>query len=499
VSNKRSAGVEAAQKLHPGTTLDEADWAMIEDSLLSFELMVIAVSAGGLAMIAITICFFTRDATFTQALSELMGGVGFYAVVPLLCVLPCIVGIAQIAISLCFGVAAAFENWADVSIQDVVRHLCRRYVDERVETVAEGLPLHCTARRAYLVLMFIFIVFQLIVAATLLGMINDFATEVNQGAVGSAQGTVKNLLDYSTAVFDACCASNGWTQMGYALMCAPGTSTTTNCTLPARYQLAAPQLCVCYTQTNQSHAAAVDYARSSGVCDVLANAFVSISDSDLIPGTTVSIRALIAPDVYSFPVVGNYSSVFGCGVGFIRGFQWAATKYSVEIAQPYIVAILAITLFQLASLVLGTYMVCVRPAPNVAMDAYGNIVRSPPPSAAASVASPPVLGLRGVIAHRRAFNAAQGTPNGAALMSPSIVGVPKMRTRGPRAPATGALSPLSLAPASAATLTSPERMALAAVPTAAAPSELLSPQLMALKAKPTTSSGHLPRNIDDIM
>jgi hypothetical protein len=48
----------------------------------------------------------------------------------------------------------------------------------------------------------------------------------------------------------------------------------------------------------------------------------------------------------------------GCGVGFLRGFQWSLVEYTTAQLRPYFLAMLLISLIQVGLLLVGVSVVC---------------------------------------------------------------------------------------------------------------------------------------------
>jgi len=267
---------------------------------------------------------------------------------------PCLVGIGQILLAICFSFLAALESWEHVSIQDVIRH----HLPAKMEKVARRVPLTCTARKAYLVLMSIFLLIQLIVASVALGLNNYIIQETNSGAASTqSSGLVRDVLDYSSAVFNECCAARGWSQQGSIPPCAPGNITLNSCAVPALYNSMESELCSCYLTSPEVYHQYISYVNSSGLCQVSSTTYLTIPQGQTIPGTDLSIRDIIPYSVDSIPLVGDLT-VYGCGTGFLRGYQWAFFEWATEEFSPYLVAGLVISILQILILIAGVSCIC---------------------------------------------------------------------------------------------------------------------------------------------
>ena len=353
------------------TTLNKEDWEMIEDSLLPFECTAILIALGGFAFIGLTIHAFVASAASVEVGIELLNGMNAVGYLYFVMVIPALVGSIQVLLAGFFGCLAALESWQHVSIQDVIAH----HLPAKAETCAKRVPLTCTAMKAYLVCGWLFLLVQFITSAVFYGITATLDAQTNQGAdAGESLGVIRDILDYSAAVFNVCCEREGWSKQGIIPQCAPGTTKLENCTVPAEYAQLSNRLCACYTASNELYARYETYLTESRACNVSRNAFISIPPGQKIPGTTISIRALIPPSVTRIPMVGNMAgSVYGCGTGFIRGFQWHIAQFATNEMGPYFLAMLIISALQIVFLIVGATLVCrIRIAPTRVMGEDGN-------------------------------------------------------------------------------------------------------------------------------
>lgn len=337
------------------TTLSKSDWEMIDDELLPFEITAILIFLGGAALLVLSTHVFVANELLIDIPATILNAIGTGWFLPAVLATPAIIGSVQMGLAVLFGMAAALEQWQRVSIQDVIRH----HLPERMEHQAKKCPANFTARCAYLLLMTLILMIQITVASVALG-VNDYVAMVtNQGGAGIAGvGFVREILDVSTAVFDECCANDGWSKQDFIPKCAPGTSTLGNCTVPVGYQAFQANLCVCYLTSVPEHMSHRRYANETGLCKVLTQASIVIVQGQKIPGSSISIRTLIPTNIPSIPLVGDDMITYGCGVGYVRGFQWSIVKYTTDGLRPYFVAMLAITLLQFGFLILGISVVC---------------------------------------------------------------------------------------------------------------------------------------------
>jgi hypothetical protein len=391
--SQRQLKIEAAQVLHPGTTLTTDQWEMIEDDLLPFEIMAIFISLGAFTLIGISIHVFTSG-TVAFIGTTYFNGLGYGAGWIFLLSIPAIVGIVQIGLAILFSGAAALEKWEHASIQDVIRH----HLPTKVEHYAEALPLHCTAKGAYVALMIIFILCQ-IIAAGIAIIVNDTieakadagdsGSDVSGGG-GSGSGLISDVLSYTAIVFNECCDSQGWSKQGPIKSCEE--KDARNCTLPDTYKPLSSKLCTCHPFGAQAAPSMRKYVNSSGLCTAMKQSEIPISDTDKIPGTTIGIRFLIRQRVYQIPLVGSDEDEFGCGIGFFRGFQWGIANWATSTFRPYFIALMIVSCIQLGFLGLGYIFVCRVRHKVFKYDEEGNVLAVDP----ASMNATPRLGLRGI-------------------------------------------------------------------------------------------------------
>jgi hypothetical protein len=474
-----------------GTTLNQEDWEMIEDDLLPFECTAILISLGGVALIALTIHAYQTNAYLVQVGATFLDGMGGGPLLLFFLAIPCVVGTVQILLAAFFSMLAALESWRHVSIQDVLIH----HLPDNLERHVRKLPLKCTARKAYLVLMLIFLSIQIVASGIALGLNSYIDTETNKGAdavIGSS-GIVREVLDYSATVFNVCCAARGWSRQGFILPCPAGQTDIDSCALPATFMSLQNKLCTCYVTPATTVASYETYINRTNFCAIATQATIPINTGQKIPGTTISIRSIVPPSVKAIPVIGDMDLQFGCGTGFVRGYQWAMVEWSTNELAPYFVAMLSISGVQIVFLIIGSLLVCRIKRQPVTIGEDGNYEYG----VAKPIAVP--QGLRGLFQKEK-------MPDGS-ILSPRLL-LPRFRSRTNSSTGGGKspMSPLGLTTTPAkpsqianAGLTSPEMMVKAAGRSSKEDqhvinTELTSPELMKKAASHSSKEGQLADN-----
>lgn len=338
------------------TTLADHDWELIEDDLLPFQIVVIIVSLGGVALFVLGIHMLAADnnlVTFAQQFFGVFPGLDGF--VTFIMMIPIFVGALQVLLAFLFSGAAALEKWKQVSIQDVLLyHLPRSFTSLGLKHVR----LHCTARGVYVWTMIVFFLVQLVAAGIALG-VNDFIdAEVNKGNGGDASsGLLREVLDYTSAMFNECCATPGFSRQGAIPRCLAGQTKLEQCNITdTKFTSMQHLLCACYV--DERYDEYVRYVNQSQLCEVSRNLQVKIEKGQTIPGTTFSFRTLVPSKFTSIPVVGDVEENYGCGVGFLRGFQWSIIEWSTAQLRPYFEAMVIISAVQLLLLAAGMSVVC---------------------------------------------------------------------------------------------------------------------------------------------
>ncbi|KAH9256270.1 hypothetical protein BASA81_005491 [Batrachochytrium salamandrivorans] len=340
------------------TTLGDEDWDLIEDDLLPFEILVGLVSLGGIALFALGIHMMAAPNYLVQFTQEFSGV--FYLLdsfLTLLFTLPILVGALQVALAIVFGLGAACEKYSKMSIQDFVMY----FIPSKITQFSQQhVRFHCTVRGAYVWVMVLFLLLQLVISGIALG-VNDFVSStVNQGQGGDAsEGLMRTVLDYSSAVFNTCCDDRGWSKQGRIAKCPLNSVSITTCNMTEpKFNSLQSKLCACYVADEQEFARYEQFVNQSGLCNTATKLVVQLGKNQLIPGTVYPFRTLVPAANVSIPVVGDPNTQYGCGLGALRGFQWALVEWCTAELRPYFVGILAISGLQLLIMAIGLSIVC---------------------------------------------------------------------------------------------------------------------------------------------
>ena len=159
-----------------------------------------------MAMIGVTVYIFAAFSLFNEIGITFINGLltGWGPIFVLVSISPAIIGAVELLLCIVAGFGAMMDQWYEASIRNVCIFMFPRSRN------VKRIPLTCDARRTYFCVVVGLAIGQFVTAAILLIVANKIANPDSVENV-SAGSVVSNVLNFEVAMFDECCAKEGWT------------------------------------------------------------------------------------------------------------------------------------------------------------------------------------------------------------------------------------------------------------------------------------------------